>query len=274
MAYCLKRTLSSSTLNNVSRRRNSISSLKSLHRTYSQTSVCISPITISQKLKDDSFQEFYSYLNGDQYYEKAGLLWENLPQETRDIFIARVMDKRCHNSKRFITSFDYLDGLKYNDACELFDGKTPTKNSYLHFYGKISPHFQNTGNVKYDAATVSKIVGRIYNQELTEADRKRLKEETMDLYKKEVHDRLYTAKQYIEKNKSNSDNDPFLATIDKWNHEKLRNRLDEINNLIRTIEVKQEKVEGEQKQQKKKKTIIGTLGKQSKKFIKVLSKTK
>ena len=274
MAYCLKRTLSSSTLNNVSRRRNSISSLKSLHRTYSQTSVCTAPITISQNLKDDSFQEFYSYLNGDQYYEKAGSLWENLPQETKDIFIAKVMDKKCQNSKKYTDSFDYLDGLKYNDACELFDGKKPTKNSYLHFYGKISPHFHNTGNVKYDAATVSMIVGRIYNQELTAADRERLKEETMDLYKKEVRDRLFMAKQYIEKNKTNYDSDPFVATIDKWNHKKLGNRLDEINNLIRTIEVKQENTAKEEKKQKKKKTIISTLGKQSKKFIKVLSKKK
>ncbi|KAG0668345.1 hypothetical protein C6P45_004804 [Maudiozyma exigua] len=272
MAHCLKRTLSSSTLNNISTKRNTVTSLKSLHRTYSQASICTTPITISQNLKDDSFQEFYSYLNGDQYYEKAGSLWEHLPQETRDIFVARVMDKRYHATRGNTDSFEILDGLNYNDACELFNGKKPTKNSYMHFYGKMSPHFYNSGNTKYDAATVSKIIGRIYNQELTESDRERLKKETMDLYKKEVRDRLFTAKQYIEKNKERCDNDPLMATIDKWNHEKLGNRLDEINNLIRTIEVKQEKFVEKEKKQKKKKTLINTLGKQSKKFIKVLSK--
>ncbi|SMN19719.1 similar to Naumovozyma dairenensis NDAI_0C01930 hypothetical protein [Maudiozyma saulgeensis] len=269
MVQCLKRSLSSSTLNHVVRRK-SISGMNTLHRTYSQSSVYSTPMNISQNLNNESFQEFYSYLNGDEYYKKVGLLWENLPQETRDIFIARVMSKKCVQSKGR-NSIDCLDGLKYDVASELFDGcKTPTKNSYLHFQGKLAPHFYGVGQGKYDAATVSRIIGRIYNQELSLDDKRRLKDETMEIYRNVVRERLYGAKQYIEINNIKSKNDPYLSTVDTWSEKKIGQRVEEINSLIRRIEAKQETLT--EKKKKKKKSIVNSIGRHSKKLVKILSK--
>lgn len=208
MAHHLKRSLSSSSLQNLSRRN----SFSTLERTTSRTSVQTTPMVISPGLNNESFQEFYTYLNGEEHYRSANRLWENLPQQTRDVFVAKVLNKKstCKSN----TSIDVLDGLKYDTAMDLFVGqKKPTKNSYLHYKGKMAPHFYNTGKVHYDSAAVSKIIGRIYNQELTNEDKKKLKEDTLKEYENLVRDRLYATKQYITRSESHVPDDLILPPL-------------------------------------------------------------
>lgn len=47
----------------------------------------------SSTLNNKSFNEFLYFLSGEDYYENANLLWENLPIETKHIFVERVLFK-------------------------------------------------------------------------------------------------------------------------------------------------------------------------------------
>lgn len=266
MAYCLKRSLSSSNLQSLSRR----SSFSTLERTVSHSCVQTTPITVSSGLNNESFQEFYTYLNGEDHYKSANRLWENLPQTTRDIFVARVLDKKStHNG---VQTVDVLDGLKYDTAKELFVGqKQPTKNSYMHYRGKLAPHFYDTGRVKIDSATASKIIGRIYNQELSHEDKKRLKEDTMKEYENIVRDRLYTTKQFIARNERSASDDAFLAAIEKWSEKHENQRIEQIANLLKKVENTKEHLN---RTSSKKKGILNAISRKSRKFVNVFSMKK
>ncbi|CCC70774.1 hypothetical protein NCAS_0F02900 [Naumovozyma castellii] len=225
MSQALKRSISSNAVNNLKRRP----SFSGLHRTLSQTSCYSTGSAMSANLRNESFNEFMYFLNGEEYYNKANYLWENLPKETKDVFVARVSTKKRNLNKEDMT---------YNDIKDLFQGQTaPTKGSFMQYRKKISPYFRQE-SPGMPESTISKIIGQLYNNELTEKDRKRLKREAEQFYNNETQHRLKEAKKYINKSNKSSCDDPFLEQMELWKGRKeLADKIKELNTLMTKLEV-------------------------------------
>lgn len=224
MSQILKRSISHNAVNNLKRRN----SIPGLHKTLSQTSLYSTGSTKSQNLNRESFNEFLIFLNGEDYYETEHSLWENLPKETRDIFVARVLAKKQSYRKK---------ELNYNDIRHLFEGEpTPPKGSFMHYRNKLGPHFRQSAPGLQEQ-TISKIIGQLYNYELTESDRDLLKKEAHEVYQNATNERLEYAREYISRAPRMVDKDPHLEEIKAWRDKQdIDAKLKELNALVGRIE--------------------------------------
>ncbi|CCF57174.1 hypothetical protein KAFR_0C01810 [Kazachstania africana CBS 2517] len=219
----LRRSISSNALNTLKRRN----SFTTLHRTLSQSSGYSTIATPSKSpiLQAESFSDFMGFLYGEECYAKTNLLWENLPKETKDIFVARVLDKKKQK----------YDDLSYSDVKELFAGQSsPTKNSFIHYRQKVGPYFRHVVP-EIAEPSISKVIGELYNHELTYNDRVRLKEEAEMQFNATRDERLEFAKDYIQSTKVHFDQDPYIDKIRCWVDETVNNKLKEIDSMLATL---------------------------------------
>lgn len=135
----LKRSISSNAVNNVNRRTSLSFSTTNLQRTLSQSSCYSTGSTQSVpiELQEESFNEFFNYVTGNDQYNKVNNLWEILPRETKDVFIKRVLakKKKLNNGRKLV----------YNDLKNVLimrDGF----NLYAENEGPYPIHISNNNN--------------------------------------------------------------------------------------------------------------------------------
>lgn len=243
MSSILTRSISSGALNQIRARSGSIVSQTSrisgsggavirqeLRRTLSSRSLTLpSPVIRSEGLSpgdhlyDSSLNQFIEYIEGksptiapekeqegeevDAHNEMV-LLWESLPQTTKDIFISRALVKRTGHTNQ---------ELNYEDVKELFgspsSSSAPSKSGFIQYRKRIGPYLRR--EKKLDEPTISKIVGEMYRKELSAKDKQLLKREAMASHEKFVSDRLIQVDRYLNVNLNNKSvkKDPALQEI-------------------------------------------------------------
>lgn len=179
----LKKSLSQNALNTIKRRN----STNSLHRTLSQSSCFSTSSSTTAQIRDDSYREFLLFLIGE---ENAKICWENLPRETKNVFIAKALKK-----SNYLKSESTLKDPSLSEI--LKDGRIPTKNSFFYYRNRVTPHIRNSER-EHDAIAISKIASGFYNNELSESERQRLKLDAKKEYDKFLIQRRKVAEQFID----------------------------------------------------------------------------
>ncbi|CCK69644.1 uncharacterized protein KNAG_0C05460 [Huiozyma naganishii CBS 8797] len=232
----LHRSASANAVATLRRRSRSFSSVSGqttgrpfLRRTLSQSSniSMVSSLNSNQKLRDESFNEFWHFLSGDEYYGAVNSLWDKLPQDTKDIFVAKVVQKRRSTK------------WTYEDVGDLFtDQAVPTKNSFMHYRRRVSPYFRNNAPGIRESV-ISKTVADIYNNELTDEERLELKREAEHLRAQTLAERIEIAQRYVELNTRGLDADPFLAEVRQWREENrsLAPSVQQVNSLVEKLDL-------------------------------------
>lgn len=222
----LKRSISQNAISGIGR-RNSVSSIPRLRKTISQTSLYSTGSTQSANLKNDSFNEFCQFMYGEEQVQKMNSLWDQLPTDTKNIFIAKaVQKKKKPNSK-----------LEYKDIKALYnDAALPSKNPYVHYRNKLGPHIRNASpGIKEQ--TVSKIVGELYNNELSEHDKELLKFEAQQYFHNVLKYRVEKADKYVENTLERAEYDKYLEEITSWKENAaLTGKIRELNELLERLE--------------------------------------
>lgn len=258
----LTRTVSTSAINQIRTRSNSIVSqgsnkIKSqfVQRNLSTRSLtlpspvlCTGSLTNGDPLYDESFIEFIEFLNkgedqnddlfiNDFDIEEYGpatllgvkLMWETLPQSSKDIFISRALERRKNDK----------DTWRYSDIKELFESKAPpSKSGFIQFRKRIGPYLRKEQGNKLDERTISRVIGDIYREELSKLDKKQLQREAKRNHEMFVKERIKVVEQYVNQNlqKQRIANDPNLLNLNRnGTRQRIKNIMKEINNQSKKI---------------------------------------
>ncbi|CCD23853.1 uncharacterized protein NDAI_0C01930 [Naumovozyma dairenensis CBS 421] len=237
MNQVLKRSISYNAVNNVKKR----TSITNLHRTLSQTSCySIGSLQSKQDLTSEPFNEFLDYLVNDNYVSKANLVWENLPKETRDIFVAKAMAKNKHKDQARQIHPDIIELLQSQKQNPHRKVHTSTwrnrKSDYMQLF---SDHPKDIPNRR--AQNITEILNQFCAYDLTDSEREYIihklkarqqkppEEEEGKRCTNTVEENIFLAHhQFKDKTKDTSVADPYLKEITE--------KINQLNSIMQRLE--------------------------------------
>lgn len=165
MSHVLKRSVSYNAVNNTKRRN----SVRNINRSLSQSSCYSAGSNMTAQLNNESFNEFLCFLSGEEYYSRVNSLWEHLPSETKDMFVAKALAK-----KKAIVNRD----LSHNDVDILQSDSIPTSTTWRSKYRNTKSTDSRFGESSNDNNT-NDLVDHLYNHEVAEEEKKALLAENL-----------------------------------------------------------------------------------------------
>lgn len=241
----LTRSLSSGALHTLRRRSGSICSqalsINEVRRTISNSTLPSPMIKTpcsdfaTPKLERDTLDEFINFVEsrGDntesqEYHNQMIKLWNTLPESTRDVFVRRAIVKRGHRD-------DLI--------------KTSHGNGFIQYRQKVGPILRN--EAKLDEVTVSKIVGRVYNEVLSDEEKFELREEA----RMDRDSKYYEQWKKIDEYLKGPITDPVLEELtfvkNNKKHKKKYGRVDRVKRIINKLGKLYSKINGNGKNNEK-----------------------
>ena len=222
MSQFLKRSISYNAINNVKKR----TSINNLHRTLSQTSCYSNGSTQTYKNSNiDPFNEFLSFLSNDDYIGQENILWDNLPKEVKEFFIARALAKKKLANDHTI---------HLNDLKELFRNNASIPNN-----SDIPPRYIRrniASNIKRQARksreqNISRLIGQFFDYELTEMQ----KEEILNEFSMPEEENPFLSVHSKDRQKECSETEPPISSPEPYLSE-INEKIKELNKLMERLE--------------------------------------
>lgn len=262
MSQVIKRSISSNAISSI-KKRNSITSMTGISRTLSQSSCYSTGSTKQKKVDKELFNEFYFYMSGQDHCNKANQAWEILSDETKDIFQAKVINKKTDLEAQELRDVDIIDVF----------GNTPTRSSFMQYKKNVGPYLRQNYPAMPEVV-ISKIIGDIYNNSLSDDDKHRIKRDAEYNYQSSTNSRLKHCRSSIEQVLNRFDEDPYLSQTQSWHIlSKVDDDIEKLNELIKKLQLIQHSKDGdlhlELKSEKitKGKSVFNGLTKKTKKLV-------
>lgn len=218
----LKRSISTNAVNTVKRK----TSVTNLHRTLSQTS-CYSTGTtqsVPAGLQEESFNEFLKYISGDDKYDKSDNLWDILPNETKEVFIKRVLTKKKKLNN---------EQLAYSDLRALLMAKDKSNKDLYNMKPKRSKSQTRPKISSQREQVLSEIIGQIFDDvSVQETQKSRYGKNNISPTWLTVNDNENTEQMDLL-----LDNNSAMEKIRLWrDRQEINDRINELNHLIERYE--------------------------------------